>query len=79
MSFKIGVFKILQYPQEFLQKKKKFTGKHLCWSFTGLLLQNTYGELFWVFAATITFFQLNLAFIADSRTGFSPNLFENTS
>ena len=35
-----------------------------------LLLQNTSGGCFWIFATANTFFQLNLVFIADSRTGF---------
>ena len=39
-----------------------------------LLLQNTCGGCFWIFAAANTFFQLNLVFIADSRTGFCSEL-----
>ena len=42
-----------------------------------LLLQNTYGGCFWIFAAANTFFQLSLVFIADSRTGFCSELFWN--
>ena len=34
-----------------------------------LRLQNTCGGYFWISAAANTFFQLNLVFIADSRTG----------
>ena len=40
----------------------------------GLLLQNTYGSCFWIFAAANTFFQLNLACIEDERIGFCPGL-----
>ena len=36
----------------------------------GLLLQNTCGGCFWLFAASNTLSQLNTVFIADSRTGF---------
>ena len=36
----------------------------------GLLLQNTDGGCFWIFVAANTFLQLNMVFIADSRTGF---------
>ena len=36
----------------------------------GLLLQNTYSGCFWIFMVGNAFFQLNLVFIADSRTGF---------
>ena len=39
-----------------------------------LLSQNTCGGCFWIFAATNTFFQLNLVFIADGRTGFCSKL-----
>ena len=39
-----------------------------------LLLQNSYGGCFCIFAAANIFFQLNLVFIADSRTGFCPEL-----
>ena len=35
-----------------------------------LLLQNTYGGCFQIFVVANTFFQLNLVFIADSRTDF---------
>ena len=35
-----------------------------------LLLQNTYCGCLWIFAAENTFFQPNLLFIGDSRTGF---------
>ena len=40
----------------------------------GVLLQNTYGVCFWNFAAADTFSQLNLAFIANSYTGFCSRL-----
>ena len=43
-----------------------------------LLLQNTYGGCFEIFAVAI-FFQLDLVFIADSRTVFVPDCFENKS
>ena len=39
-----------------------------------LLLENTCGGCFWIFATANTFFQLNLVFIADSRTGFCSEL-----
>ena len=35
-----------------------------------LLLQNTYGDCFWIFAAANALFQGNMEFIADSRTSF---------
>ena len=35
-----------------------------------ILLQNTYGGCFWIFVAADTFLQMNMVFIADSRTGF---------
>ena len=34
-----------------------------------LLLQSTYGGCFWIFVAANTFLQLNMVFIAHSRTG----------
>ena len=37
---------------------------------TGLLLQNTLGGCFWIFAGANNFFQLNFVFITDSHTGF---------
>ena len=40
----------------------------------GLLLQNTDGGCFWIFVAANTFLQLNMVFIADSRTGFCSGL-----
>ena len=43
-----------------------------------LLLQDNYGGCFWLFAAANTLFQLNLVFIADSRTGFCLDSLENT-
>ena len=39
-----------------------------------LFLQNTYGGCFWIFVAANTFLQLNMVFIADSRTGFCSGL-----
>ena len=42
--------------------------------FAGLLLQNTYGGCFWIFAAADTFSQLNLVFITNSHTGFCSEL-----
>ena len=78
MSFKIGVFKILQYPQEFLQKKKIHRKTPVL-----ILYRPSFTEhLWWVildFRGNNNFFSAELAFIADSRTGFSPNFFENTS
>ena len=44
-----------------------------------LLLQNTYDDCFWIFAAANALFQVNMEFIADSRTSFFPGSFENTS
>ena len=40
----------------------------------GLLFQNTYGGFFWIFVTGNTFFQLNLVFVADSRTNFCSKL-----
>ena len=39
-----------------------------------LFLQNSYSGCFWIFAAENTFLQLNLVFIADSRTSFYSGL-----
>ena len=39
-----------------------------------LLLQNTYGDCFWIFVGAGTFLQLNMVFIADSGTGFCSGL-----
>ena len=39
-----------------------------------LLLQNSCGGCFWIFATANSFCQLNLVFIADSRTGFCSEL-----
>ena len=62
MFFKIGVL-------------KNFTILELLFNkVAGLLLQNTYGGCFWIFAAANGFFQLNLVFIADSCTGFCSGL-----
>ena len=36
----------------------------------GLLLQNTRVDCFWLFVHQILFLELNMVFIADSRTGF---------
>ena len=44
----------------------------------GLLLLKTYDVCFWIFLAA-NFFQPNLVFIADSRTGFFSDFVENTS
>ena len=45
----------------------------------GLLLLKTYDVCCWIFLAA-NFFQPNLVFIADSRTGFFfPDFVENTS
>ena len=54
--------KISQYSQENTE------------ALEALLLQNTCGGCFWIFAVANTFFQLNLVFIADSRTGFCSEL-----
>ena len=56
--FKIGVLKNLVILEPLSNKV------------AGLPLQNTYGGCSWIFVAANTFFQLNLVFIADSRTGF---------
>ena len=40
----------------------------------GLLLQNTDGGCFWIFVAANTFLQLNMVFIADSRSCFCSGL-----
>ena len=42
--------------------------------FAGLLLQNTYGGCFWIFAAADTFSELNLVFITNSHIGFCSKL-----
>ena len=39
-----------------------------------LLLPNTYGGCFWIFVAANTFLQLNMVFIADSRSCFCSGL-----
>ena len=62
MYFKIGVLINFALLEPLLYKD------------AGLLLQNTYGGCFWIFAAANTFFQLNLVFTADSRTGFCSGL-----
>ena len=54
--FKIGVLKNLGILEPLFNKV------------AGLLLQNTYGGCFWIFATANTFFQLNLVFIIDGRT-----------
>ena len=40
----------------------------------GLLLQSTYGDCFWIFAAANNFLQLNLVLTAASQTGFCSGL-----
>ena len=54
--------KISQYSQENTE------------AFEALLLQNTCGDCFWIFATANTFFQLNLVFIADIRTSLCSEL-----
>ena len=61
---------------------KKFHNTHMktpVLALADLLLQNTYGGCFWIFATANTFFQLNLVFLTDSRTAFTLKSFENTS
>ena len=56
MFFKIGVRKTFAILEPFSNKV------------AGLFEQNTYGGCFWLFVAANTFLQLNMVFIADSRT-----------
>ena len=58
MFFEIGVLKNFAIVEPLFNKG------------TSLLIQNTYGSYFGTLAAANNFFQLNLVFIADSRTGF---------
>ena len=62
MFFKIGALKNFALLEPLFNKD------------AGLLLQNTHCGWFWIFASANTFFQLNLVFIADSRTGFCSGL-----
>ena len=62
MFFKIGVLKTLAKLEPLSNKV------------AGLLLQNTYGVWFWIFPAANTFFQLNLVFTVDSRSGLCSGL-----
>ena len=62
MFFKVGVLKNFAILEPLLNKV------------ADLLLQNTYGGWIQIFVAANTFFQLNLVFIADSRTGFCSGL-----
>ena len=62
MFFKIGVLKTLAKLEPLSNKV------------AGLLLRNTYGVWFWIFPAANTFFQLNLVFTVDSRTGLCSGL-----
>ena len=65
MFFKIGVLKNLAILEPVSNKN------------AGLLLQNTCGGCFSIFAAANTFFQRNSVFIADSPSGFVSGSFEN--
>ena len=62
MFFKIGVLKSFAILERLFNKDAV------------ILLRNTYGGCYWIFVVADTYFQLNLAFIADSRTGFCSRL-----
>ena len=62
MFFKIGVLKNFAVLEPLSNKV------------AGLLLRNTCGGCFWLFAASNTFLGLNMVFTADSRTGFCSGL-----
>ena len=64
MFFKIGVLKNFAILEPLFNKA------------AGLLLQNTYGGCFQIFAATNPFFQQNIVFIADIRHDFCSRLLQ---